>query len=44
MESYYLENNFHYAQGIGHINYNYFLIDNIRQLSSFIDDICRNKF
>jgi hypothetical protein len=27
---YYLENNFHYAQGVGHINYNYFLIDNIR--------------
>lgn len=26
----YIENNFHYAQGIGHINYNYFLIDNIR--------------
>lgn len=29
-ESYYIENNFHYAQGIGHINYNFFLIDNIR--------------
>ena len=28
--TYYLENNFHYAQGVGHINYNYFLIDNIR--------------
>jgi hypothetical protein len=28
--TYYIENNFHYAQGIGHINYNYFLIDNIR--------------
>jgi len=26
--AYYLENNFHYAQGIGHINYNYFLADN----------------
>ena len=30
--SYYLENNFHYAQGVGHINYNYFLIDNIKNL------------
>ncbi|MCU0343840.1 MAG: hypothetical protein MUF28_08465 [Ignavibacterium sp.] len=28
--TYYLENYFHYAQGVGHINYNYFLIDNIR--------------
>ena len=28
--TYYLENNFHYAQGVGNINYNYFLIDNIR--------------
>lgn len=27
---YYIETNFHYAQGIGHINYNYFLIDNIK--------------
>ena len=27
----YLENNFHYAQGVGHINYNYFLVDNIRE-------------
>jgi len=27
---YYIENNFHYAQGIGHINYNYFLVDNIK--------------
>ncbi len=26
----FIECNFHYAQGIGHINYNYFLIDNIR--------------
>jgi hypothetical protein len=29
--TYFLENNFHYAQGVGHINYNYFLIDNIRK-------------
>jgi len=28
--TYFLENNFHYAQGVGHIDYNYFLIDNIR--------------
>lgn len=28
--TYFIENNFHYAQGIGHINYNYFIIDNIR--------------
>ncbi|HCY76217.1 MAG TPA: hypothetical protein DHV28_09875 [Ignavibacteriales bacterium] len=28
---YYIEINFHYAQGVGHINYNYFLIDNIRK-------------
>lgn len=27
--TYYLENNFHYAQGVGHIDYNYFLIDDI---------------
>jgi hypothetical protein len=27
--TYYLENNFHYAQGVGNINYNYFLIDDI---------------
>lgn len=27
---YFVESNFHYAQGIGHINYNYFLIDDIR--------------
>jgi hypothetical protein len=27
----YVENNFHYAQGVGHINYNYFLVDGIRQ-------------
>lgn len=27
----FIESNFHYAQGIGHINYNYFLIDNIRK-------------
>ena len=27
----YIENNFHYAQGVGHINYNYFLVDGIRQ-------------
>lgn len=27
---YYIENNFHYAQGIGHINYNYFIINNIK--------------
>ncbi len=26
----YIENNFHYAQGVGHINYNYFLVDGIR--------------
>lgn len=26
----YIQNNFHYAQGVGHINYNYFLIDNFR--------------
>ncbi|HMN24789.1 MAG TPA: hypothetical protein PKE38_09830 [Ignavibacteriaceae bacterium] len=29
--TYFIESNFHYAQGIGHINYNYFLIDNIRK-------------
>lgn len=29
--NYYIEINFHYAQGIGHIDYNYFLIDNIRK-------------
>jgi hypothetical protein len=28
--SYYLENNFHYAQGVGQINYNYFLNDNFK--------------
>lgn len=28
---YYVENNFHYAQGIGNINYNYFLSDNFRE-------------
>jgi hypothetical protein len=28
--SYYLENNFHYAQGVGHIDYNYFLSDNYK--------------
>lgn len=28
---YYIEINFHYAQGVGHINYNYFIIDNIRK-------------
>lgn len=27
----YIENYFHYAQGVGHINYNYFLVDGIRQ-------------
>ena len=27
---FYIENNFHYAQGIGHINYNYFLSDNLK--------------
>lgn len=27
----YLEVKFHYAQGVGHINYNYFLIDGIRK-------------
>lgn len=27
---YYIENNFHYAQGIGHINYNFFLVNNIK--------------
>lgn len=27
----YLENNFYYAQGVGHINYNYFLVDGIRK-------------
>ena len=26
----YLEINFHYAQGVGHINYNYFLVDGIK--------------
>lgn len=26
----YVENNFHYAQGVGHINYNYFLVDGIK--------------
>lgn len=26
----YIETNFHYAQGVGHINYNYFMIDGIR--------------
>lgn len=26
----YIETNFHYAQGIGHINYNYFFVDGIR--------------
>ena len=29
--TYFIESNFHYAQGIGHIDYNYFLIDNIRK-------------
>lgn len=29
--TYYIENNFHYAQGVGHINYNYFLSDNFRE-------------
>lgn len=28
----YIENNFHYAQGVGHINYNYFFVDGIREL------------
>lgn len=27
----YLEVKFHYAQGVGHINYNYFLVDGIRK-------------
>lgn len=27
----YVEVRFHYAQGVGHINYNYFMIDNIRK-------------
>ncbi len=27
----FIENKFHYAQGVGHINYNYFLVDGIRK-------------